>query len=642
MSEIDRKIVLAGKLETIGNPLRKVFTKEGWKVFEFHGAEDAEREIHLYNVADMVFVMDESMAGDGSLGFEKLITAMDAAEANGVRYFCFVAEEYGTDKRHVERLQMAEKLVDIWASRSGIAASVLHMPEILGKEADGPAAASIYTAADIRKDGLPNGLPEDVLHVDDAAYGVYRVVSRSYVGDLSFRIQGNTSEEIGFLRKYDVRRTYELFKRYSAERAEQRLKEKRGVKRGKISDALKKDLVPYIENAAGALLMAGVAYLQGGNPVNHATAFDMNYLYIATMGLLYGKRHALISMVLSTIILLWSLIAGGSNLIALLYMPSELLHITSYLFAAVLIGFFADGRSYERESALWRHNEDRARIEDMRHLYDQNAEIKDGLYHRIVNSDDSIGRIYRIVKKLDSVSVENVFTQAAVVASLILDVRNIAVYVMGSEQHYLRQKVHMGEIAEKAPRSLSVKGTSYLADVVQKKEIYVNRELVKDVPDLAAPVVWNGDVIAVVEVFGMDFSQWSIDQMNLLSITTRLIAASMGRAYQYEAEAAGRRYIEGTRVMREDEFRRILSELSERRRLAGGFNMSMLRVDMDGMNVNSFDERCGTLVRSEDFIGEMSGGIYILLPDADDEITRMVQQRLSYAGIKTEAVEAAA
>ena len=300
------------------------------------------------------------------------------------------------------------------------------------------------------------------------------------------------------------------------------------------------------------------------------------------------------------------------------------------------------GRSYERESALWRHNEDKARINDMRHLYDRNAEIKDGLYHRIVNSDDSIGRIYRIVKKLDSVSVENVFTQAAVVASSILDVRNIAVYVMGSEQHYLRQKVHMGELAEKAPRSLSVKGTSYLADVVQKKEIYVNRELVKDVPDLAAPVVWNGDVIAVVEVFGMDFSQWSIDQMNLLSITTRLIAASMGRAYQYEAEAAGRRYIEGTRVMREDEFRRILSELSERRRLAGGFNMSMLRVDMDGMNVDSFDERCGTLVRSEDFIGEMSGDIYILLPDADDEITRMVQQRLSYAGIKTEAVEVAA
>ena len=70
--------------------------------------------------------------------------------------------------------------------------------------------------------------------------------------------------------------------------------------------------------------------------------------------------------------------------------------------------------------------------------------------------------------------------------------------------------------------------------------------------------------------------------------------------------------------------------------------MSMLRVEMDGMNVDSFDERCGTLVRSEDFIGEMSGDIYILLPDADDEITRMVQQRLSYAGIKTEAVEVAA
>ena len=165
----------------------------------------------------------------------------------------------------------------------------------------------------------------------------------------------------------------------------------------------------------------------------------------------------------------------------------------------------------------------------------------------------------------------------------------------------------------------------------------MNRELVKDTPDLAAPIVYQDEVIAVIEIFGMSFEQWSLYQQNLLSITTRLISSSMGRAYQYEAEVQERRYHAGTRVLKEPAFRAIIQELRDRRLLQGELEISVLRVDMAGLDYAAVDERCGRLIRNEDFMGELEGKVYLLLPDADESVKGMVQERLRSAGLITES-----
>ena len=60
--------------------------------------------------------------------------------------------------------------------------------------------------------------------------------------------------------------------------------------------------------------------------------------------------------------------------------------------------------------------------------YEKSIEIKDKLYYQIVNSDDSIGWLYGIIQQLDTVQVENIFTQAAVITSiyqLFLHINNL-------------------------------------------------------------------------------------------------------------------------------------------------------------------------------------------------------------------------
>lgn len=396
---------------------------------------------------------------------------------------------------------------------------------------------------------------------------------------------------------------------------------------------VKEKLVPYLENAAGALLMAVIAYFQGGTTVNPAIYFDMNFVYIGTMGLLYGKSQSLIAMVLSSFILFGVLLREGANAVALMYMPQHLLHFVAYLFVAVLSGYFADARSFERQSAQWHEEQARERYDFLRSLYDECVVVKDRLYRQIVNSDDSIGRLYRIIRSLDSVATENLFTQAAGVTAQVMGVEDIAVYVLSKDGYYLRQKVRMGRIAFQQPRSLRVEEHDYLRNLMAEKHIYVNRELVKDTPDLAAPILYEGSVIGVVEIFGLDFQQWSLYHQNLFSIAMRLISASMGRAYQYESEAQEKRYYSGTRILRSEAFREIMQELAERRKLQGEMPLGILKLERENRSFEEMDAICGRMIRNEDFLGDYQGTLYILLPDADESVCAMVQERLAREGI---------
>ena len=346
----------------------------------------------------------------------------------------------------------------------------------------------------------------------------------------------------------------------------------------------------------------------------------------------------LLAMLLAAVLLTGSLMQQGVNLVGMLYQPEILLHLVSYLFAAVLTGYFADSRSYEREAASWQKRQADERYAFLKGIYEETLSVKDRLYRQILNADDSIGRLYSIIRQLDSVELENVFTQAAVVTAQVLSVDNIVVYVV-SDQYYLRQKVRLGSLAEQQPRSLRVEEHPYLQAVLQEKTIYVNRELVRSAPDLAAPIIYEGKVIAVVEILGMHFGQWNLSQQNLLSITTRLISASMGRAYQYEAEIQSRRYYGSTRIMQEAEFGKIMEDLRARQRIQHGLSIAVLEVDMTGLDYPALDAKLSAVIRSEDFLGNWQGHIYVLLPDADDDVTAMVQQRMERAGIHTTVSE---
>ena len=247
--------------------------------------------------------------------------------------------------------------------------------------------------------------------------------------------------------------------------------------------------------------------------------------------------------------------------------------------------------------------------------------------------------MYRIIRGLDSVELENVFTKAAEVTAEILSVERVALYVVGKNGLYLRQKVRCGSGMEQVPRSLRIADTPYLEEVLYAKRIFFNRKLQKNLPDLAAPIVYDNKVIAVIEIFGLDFSQWSLAQQNLLSLTARLIASAMGKAYRYEESRQSSKYLPNTRILQEAEFYKIRLEIVERCQMQQvPVPIEFLRLELAGRSYEEMDQLLAATARAEDFLGLYEGELYLLLIDIAKDTVENVRQRLRQKGIQSQAV----
>ena len=579
-----------------------------------------------------------------------------------------------------------ETLALSWKREEHLPVTIVRLPELWGEgltDGDGFFGAFLAAAVD-GADGAEAAVrvhsAQEFLSARDAAYGVWRAVERDFSRDflhlgsgqgygfdsftgevrellpagtkLPVAAQGRAAEaalsfghpfldcaiaysDLGWQPRGDLREGIRtsvqsfLDRREAAEKAASA-----ESRRGRLKKLWNR-AIPYVENAVGALIMAGVAALQQGSPVNHLIGVDFNYVYIGTFGLLYGKRQAMLSVVAALAILVTCLMMHGADAVALLYNPIELLHFISYLFVGVLTGYFADRADYERAANAWKERQAKERQSFLKKVYQESVRVKDKLYRQIVNSDDSIGRVYHIVRRLDSVEEENLYTQTAAVTAEVLGVTDVAVYTVSSGGYYLRQKVRMGELAAARPHSLHVEDHPYLLDMFRTQRVFANRALKDDVPDLAAPVVYEEKVIAVIEIYGLDFTQWSYYEQNLLSLTARLVAASLGRAYRFEQEAAEKRYLPGTRILKGTEFQKVLNELSERRRITKDNPAALLPVELQGMTVPELDEKLAHCIRAEDFAGEYEGGIALLLPDVAGDTLGLVRARLARAGVET-------
>lgn len=581
------------------------------------------------------------------------------------------AEEHGQLLARLEALALA------WKKYSKLKLTILRVPEVYGpgKRAQSGFIGSFFraVAGNTLMPRCDQEYPRDFLATQDLFYGIIQLLQRDYQGDLlhlgtgqgltydqfcqlaatfvpylpkvdpdQFQPYGQAqlnsdraAREIGWRAKQPLKTGLQSI--YASLQEALRLEQENAEKRQHHSwqDRFNQERLPYAENVAGALLMLGFQYLQG-DTVSSLTGFDLCYVYIAVMGLLYGQRQALIAVLFSVLIFARRMLVLDSTLLTLLYLPQHLIHLVSYAFVGMVTAYFREEENFKLAAAKWQEKHDQEKYAFLRNLFEENVQVKDQLYRQIVNSDDSIGRLYYILQKLDSAEPENLYTQTAVVTAEILNVENVIIYVVSHNRQYLRQKVRVGQDTLKQSRSLKVADYPYLKSVLAGKSLFVNRELSANAPDLAAPILYQGQVWAVIQVYDLNFDQWSLYQQNLLSITARLVSSSLARAYAWELETQKARCLPGTRILKEAEFAKIREEYRKRRELQRDYAIKLLEVAApQGGDYEQLDTLLEGKIRAEDFIGLWENKAWVLLPDCTEATLKLVRDRLEKAGLRT-------
>ncbi len=398
-----------------------------------------------------------------------------------------------------------------------------------------------------------------------------------------------------------------------------------------------KRILPFMENIVVFLLLA---YLSMKYDIMHTGSFDYRLVYIMLFGILYGSKQSIFSVVYSAGLLIYLELQNGRDFISLLYDPSILFQFALYLFFGLAVGYATDRKQQIIQSRDYQIAAQKEKLDFLNEVFQDTLSVKRDLQEQIINNGDSLGKIYSIIKELESLEPEKVIQSTVTVLEKIMRSSSISIYsVKPHALSYIRLLVKSNHVELSQQKSLKLADYPELLRTIETKQLYVNRDLKPDMPMMVAPILNSGDVVALVCIHKVDFDRMTLYYENLFHICVDLISSSVSRAFQYVAATADQRYIEGSMILKPEFFREILETKQEALEKLGS-EYTLLSVSIENQSLHTLSEVIVGALRDSDYVGLDRAGteLHLLLSNTSLGEARYVIDRLSQTGVHTTIV----
>ncbi len=392
-------------------------------------------------------------------------------------------------------------------------------------------------------------------------------------------------------------------------------------------------LLPIVENVVCFLVACVLTRVAGGG--KYFARIDFYLLYVLLFAILYGQHHAILSAFLSTAgFLLMQLRASSAQGLLLDY--GTYVWVAQLFILGLAVGYLRDRLSDQKNEALQDHEHMTKQIRDVREINESNVRVKDSLQTQIVNQNDSIGKIYEITSTLDKTNSEDVLFQAMDILRQIMGSEDVALYTV-SRSEYARLFSATTEKAASLGSSIRFRDLGELSEALLDGRPYINRSLREDLPMMACAIHEGEEIRTLIMIWQLPWEKMTLGQASILTVTSLLIQNAVLRANRYLDALESQRFVEDTRILRQEAFVSIL----EAYRNAAGRGLTaftLLRLP-DGSPDRQAEEgrRASSCLRINDYLGQgPDGKLYALLPNTSGKNARFVLERLNSAGIRGE------
>jgi len=369
------------------------------------------------------------------------------------------------------------------------------------------------------------------------------------------------------------------------------------------------------------------------------SVIDIKLFYITIIGILYGNRQSLLAVVLSIGLLTYQELSVGRDFISLTYDTDYFFHIAVYLFVGLVVGYTVQRmkesiRNKEREK---RETEEKYAF--LESIYNEVRDVKDELQYRILNSNDSYGKIYNITKELESLEPEVVFNSAVSVVKNIVNAPQVSIYRVNDYQSYLRLLASTGYKEEEIKKSLKVADYPYIQHIISTGEQFVNKDFDFDAPLMAAPIYHNQQLAAIITVDGIPFESFSLYYQNLFNITSNLIQSALSKAFTFIEATERERVVENTHILKSTIFSEIVKSKHHIKELHN-VPYILVKAVVNQLTPEQVSNYISPLLRETDYLGiTESGDIQILLSNTSLTDFEVVKERLKHEQIKLNLVD---
>ena len=271
-------------------------------------------------------------------------------------------------------------------------------------------------------------------------------------------------------------------------------------------------------------------------------------------------------------------------------------------------------------------------------LYLNVLKSKEAFNSQIIGYKDSFGKIYSVVKKLDSKLPEEVFYEAVNVLEEILKNYFVAIYSVDKSKIFARQNVCSRNCLEILPKSMKLTDYPEMLEKLNEKDTFVNREALEGYPAYASPIFRGEELVGMIMLMRVEYSEMNMEYLNKFRIITDLIKDSLIRAMEYN-ETNGQ-ILKDTRILSARQFAQVL-EMKKQMRKKQYLDYSLLLINQDGRSLKELNDIIAKIVRENDILGlDDNNDLYLLLSQSKKEDVDIVAARMKRSEITFTVVEA--
>lgn len=269
-------------------------------------------------------------------------------------------------------------------------------------------------------------------------------------------------------------------------------------------------------------------------------------------------------------------------------------------------------------------------------IYEETLTIKNQLQQQILHSEESIGSVYEATRALDSLEPEGLFVGSISVLEKTLKAKHFAIYMV-NQSSFARLAAKSADPTFTPRNSLEIVEQTVIYEVVTSSDIIFNTSLAPGEPLFGAPLIRQGEVVAVVLCYEVPFQNLTLSYRNLIDVMIRLINSSLDRSLGYIHAIQSDRYVGNTNALKQEYFERILTQKEQaQQELNIPYTLLLIAEDNNESVIQSTD----TTLRTTDYLGfRTDKRLYAILSNATKEESQIVIERLARKAIRAEVVE---
>lgn len=248
--------------------------------------------------------------------------------------------------------------------------------------------------------------------------------------------------------------------------------------------------------------------------------------------------------------------------------------------------------------------------------------------------DKMFEAIYEIIASLEKYTTEEVLFYAAQTLADAMDTGDVAIYTVAN-RNYARLFSATSAEARKLGNSIKYTDMDAMYQELKNGRIYMNEAMEAGLP-LMASAIYSEDELQVILMFwGLPAQRLNSTAVKRLTVVQALLQNAILHASRYMKSFKRQRYMEGTNVLNEEAFTRLVKVFLEAKK-KGLTECALVEVMMGYQDYEEISLQITGNIRQTDYMGLMNGEkLYILLANTDLKNAEVVKERLKELGYES-------